>query len=92
MLIKEIQRIVCAACLYDNGVIIVSARHYDTLMCNQLAIMNPSQRANEVQQGFIDQWGNFLDRKEALEVARRQGQIYRELNYNTEELYSEMLY
>lgn len=90
MLIPEIQRIVCAACLYQDGTIVASARHFDELMLKQLKKMH--LLPYEEQQGFIDQWGNFLDRKEAMMVARKQGQIYRELYYETEELYSEMLY
>jgi hypothetical protein len=44
------------------------------------------------EQGFIDQFGNFLTRKEAYIIARNNGQIYRELDNDTNELYSEHLY
>ena len=31
--------------------------------------------SGEWEQGFVDQWGVFMDRKEALEVAIQSGQL-----------------
>lgn len=44
------------------------------------------------QQGFITNKGRFVDRKEALEIAKQNNQIKFDIGYPPEELYSEMLY
>ena len=44
------------------------------------------------EQVFVDQFGAFLTRKEALEIAKENGQIIRDLGYDPGELYSEHLY
>lgn len=46
------------------------------------------------EQGFIDQWGNFMTREEALEVAKAAGQLnrFREFDGPTYMLISEHLY
>lgn len=44
------------------------------------------------EQGFVDQFGTFLTRKEALEIAKENGQIIRDIGYEPDELYSEHLY
>ncbi|HHC1760037.1 TPA: hypothetical protein ACN7E6_005248 [Klebsiella pneumoniae] len=51
------------------------------------------KRESEVQ-GFIDQFGVFMDRKEALQVAREAGQlnIARIKTWPDNELFSEDLY
>ena len=43
------------------------------------------------EEGFIDQHDNFLDRRQAMVIARAAGQIRREL-HESEVLYSENLY
>ncbi len=92
MLISEIQRIVCAAILTTNGVVVCSARHFDECMHKQIAQMGDLGQLHEADQGFIDQWGNYLTREEALAVAKRQNQIRREVGGGDTKLYSEMLY
>lgn len=44
------------------------------------------------EQGFIDNFGKLHSREDALVIARKQNQVYRELDYETDKLYSEMLY
>jgi len=72
-MIPELQRIVCAAIILKSGHIIASARHFDMLMRKQIDRCGLTIRGAE--QGFIDQWGNFLSREEAWIVAERQEQI-----------------
>ena len=43
------------------------------------------------EQGFVDQWGNFMTRKEALLVLQTNGRWIRDEDYS-DELYSENLY
>jgi len=91
----KIQRVVCAACRYD-GVIVVGIRHLDTLMRQTIKAMYPDEDGGAIcrkfsrEQGFVDQFGNFLTRKEALKIATEKDQIYRVTNDN--ELFSENLY
>ena len=73
------QIIVCAACKYGD-VIIAGARHYDGVMNGQLRAFSDDDEIRmmnrgEVIQGFIDQWGEFFDRNEALVIATAAGQI-----------------
>lgn len=69
--------VVCAANMCED-VIVLGARHFDELMHSQIkargaAGWNPMPSA--WKQGFIDQHGVFMDRKEALQVATDAGQI-----------------
>lgn len=96
--------VVCAACKYGD-LIIPGARHWDPIMRALVDEIMPKDAEGRTQarienrlsamenQGFIDQWGNFMSRKEALEVAKANGQYgrYREPQ-NQEIMYSEDLY
>ena len=46
---------------------------------------------NTEEQGFIDQFGKFYNRKDAYIIAKENGQIIRDLG-ETDELFSEHLY
>lgn len=92
------QVIVCAACKHGD-VIICGPRHYDPVMISQLkAFPEDSEvrmmKRGDVIQGFVDQWGTFLDRYQALEVAKQAGQINtrRQKTDPTDCLFSEDLY
>ena len=68
--------VVCAANRYGNT-IFLGARHFDEVMRMSMEFFDiPKLRAavGEVQ-GFIDQWGVFMDRKEAFHVALAAGQV-----------------
>lgn len=87
--------IVAAACKYGD-VIITGARHYDRVMHGQLKAFPKDHEVRmmnrgEVIQGFIDNQGTFLNREEALVVAKAANQIRfkHEPDY---ELFSEDLY
>ena len=89
---KPQQVVVCAANRLPNGVILCGARHWDGVMHKQADAMEINGFANE-DQGFIDQFGDFLTRKEALKIVLENGQPFNaERNGSKDELYSEGLY
>jgi hypothetical protein len=95
--------IVCAACKYtdvllDDGTLIEStiitgARHMDSIMQNQLRNM-PIAHKKISEQGFIDQWGNFLTREEAMAIVIKNNQKFdiERNGHNNKKLFSEGLY
>lgn len=86
---------VCAA-IKCNKTIVTSARHFDELMHKQLkaADLDWVEERWGWEQGFIDQWGRFYNRTEAMAAVKRSNQPFnKERNGNqTDELYSEGLY
>jgi len=84
------QRVVCAALRNGHGFIVTGARHFDAGMQKILACLGRNEGVWE--QGFIDQYGAFLTRREARMVAFAANQIIRRVGGDTEELYSENLY
>lgn len=106
---KALQRIVCAALrieeLDDCGIkaIVIGPRHYDSVMQRAMdtyvwATAEPHykelrRRWATAEQGFIDQWGNFLTRTEAWLIAFTAGQILRFVgNQNPKELMAQELF
>lgn len=94
---KPATRIVCAATIVivnEKEILLVGARHFDSQMRNQMA--NLGIRAGEWskgESGFIDQFGYFHDRKEALKIVLENGQPFDpERNGSDDELFSEGLY
>ena len=65
---KPQQYIVCAACKI-NEIIFCSARHFDTIMRAQIKAAGYLPRAH-VEQGFIDQFGEFLSREDAMAIVK----------------------
>lgn len=85
-------RVVCAAIRDKLGRIIAGARHFDQVMIAQIRRTTPDQDAfRTAEQGFIDQFGNFLTREEAMVLATKWGQIIRD-DEGRQSLYSENLY
>lgn len=84
------RRIVCAANKWDDGTIIIGVRHWDKFMHKQADAYGISSKKHE--QGFIDQYGVFMTREEALELALKNGQRIRRCGGDSKELYSENLY
>lgn len=87
------RRVVCAANKdpYEH-VIIVGARHWDALMHIQASVY---PLCDFSKQGFIDQHGVFMNRREAWKVAEAAGQIIRRVGGDDADggtLYSENLY
>ena len=66
--------IVCAA-IRKRGNVICGARHFDQIM--RCCLNATGETSVGWEQGFVDQWGVFLDRKEAWSVADAAGQIRR---------------
>lgn len=97
------QRIVCAANQHKDGAVIIGIRHFDEVMRSTIdsrTYENPDESWDGCDQGFVDQFGNFLSREEAWVIAVKAKQIYRLVGGQTEEsksetnvkLYSENLY
>ena len=104
--IGGIQRVVvCAANRYKDTtgywnhvpIIVLGARHFDNRMQEQIRalslagyILSPARW----EQGFVDQYGVFMNRHEALEVATKAGQINTRRTKTTpyDRLFSEDLY
>lgn len=89
--------IVCAANFYrEEGTLVLGARHFDMIMHNIIddlpANVLPSKHS-EWEQGFVDQYGNFLSREAAFVIATRNGQIKKKSgNPDSKQLFSEDLY
>lgn len=83
-------RIVCAAIRNSNGLIICGPRHFDRIMHAQ--IKNSEDDWGKADQGFVDQFGNYLTREEAWIIAEKNNQIIRRVGGDGVRLYSENLY
>lgn len=71
--------IVCAAIFFD-GLVIAGARHHDMVMNKVIERLGGHKAVYEACktrpiQGFIDQFGRFYTREEAMLVARENDQI-----------------
>ncbi len=92
--------IVCAACksITYHEIILVGPRHFDTVMLAQLDTLKIAYEHMDDQwnweQGFIDQWGRFYNRIDAMAVVRNNNQPFnRERNGGSlDELFSGGLY
>lgn len=91
------ERIICAACRF-GGLIILGKRHYDAMMIEQIQFIKNAEFDVEKftwEQGFINQYGDFLTRQEAWKVAVAADHITRRVGEDTADggtLYSENLY
>lgn len=88
------QIIVCAAIRHkETQLIICGPRHYDSTM---RALMTATGGIKEhwkgnCDQGFIDQFGQFINREDAWKIAEQQNQIRCQVS-SPGTLYSENLY
>jgi hypothetical protein len=87
----QVQRTVVCAAIRVRDIILCGARHWDGIMRAQAKAMGISGSDNDQEQGFIDQYGQFMDRKEARIVALASGQKLRNPNIG-KQLFSEDLY
>lgn len=85
------QFVVCAAMRNDNGVIICSPRHFDSIACMQVR-ENEWDLWRKAEQGFVDQYGTFLTREEAWAIANKNNQVTRRVGGDEGRLFSENLY
>lgn len=92
----HLELIVCAANKFEvNGkeLVIPAVRHYSPDMHRILNTLEDlGSNPVELSQGFITNFGRFVDRKEALEIANANNQVRFSIGYEPDELYSEMLY
>lgn len=95
------QVIVCAANRNQFGEIVLGARHFDVRMHAAINVLRQLDAANKIapvayiwEQGFINQFGEFLDRKDAMIVATAANQVNKHDDRCPvgTELYSENLY
>jgi hypothetical protein len=94
-MMKPQPRIVCAAIRSESGKIILGIRHYSQDMHDQLAHRNDAPEFwhhHDQDQGFVDQWGNYLTREQAYVIAEQAGQIIKPECCSNNRLYSEALY
>jgi hypothetical protein len=98
---KVKRRIVCAAIRAKaDFVLALGARHFDLSMKKHIKQIDASFITGVDEddfrfgdQGFIDQFGVFVDRKEAWIIAKEAEQIIKRVGGNeSSELYSENLY
>ena len=85
-------RLVAAANRLATGLIVVGVRHHCPIMNAQIKASGHGHSGCE--QGFIDNRGNFLSRREAMvlyEEGRQKG-WYREKTFPANKLFSEDLY
>lgn len=97
--------VVCAAIRNKQGKVVCGARHYDSVM-RQIFIRKPNWFERVIlrktfvkdkawyscEQGFIDQFGVYMDRQEAYQVAMDAGQVKYGPEHSKGTLYSEDLY
>lgn len=89
------RRIVCAANLYNDKVLILGVRHCDAVMTAIVVALMADKVITDPHdhvQGFVDNKGVFLTREEAWDVAVEAGQIIRRCGGDEGRLYSENLY
>ena len=75
------QRRIAQAAFNYNGYIVTGTRHGCPIMRMQMDMIEGLDEwcsFDKMVQGFTDQYGNFLTRKEAYPIAKAAGQIIRE--------------
>lgn len=93
------RRVVCAAIRASDGELLLGIRHYSPDMHKQIDSRFDGRKFEDrldEDQGFVDQWGKWMSRYEAYQVAQESGQIvFPEACGNGidgQKLYSEGLY
>lgn len=85
------RKVVASACRSPDGeVMLVGARHFSPTMRAQMKAMGVD-KAHDWEQGFIDQWDQFISREEAMDIVLTNDQPLRE-PVRGDKLYSENLY
>lgn len=93
------RRVVCAAIRAADGDVLLGIRHYSRDMHAQIDARKDGAKFKhrlDEDQGFVDQFGVYMSREEAYQVADEQGQIWDwracGQGLNGRKLYSEGLY
>ncbi len=82
--------IVCAALRTEEGHIVPSVRHFDSITHNLAKHLD--FKLTTAEQGFITSKYRFVTREEALEIAKENQQIVNHVGGSDIRLYSECLY
>ena len=92
--IKKPQQIIVGAAVKLNDTMICGARHFDKVMNAQIARLPLKLKWSLAEQGFINQFGEFIARDKAMDIVKKNGQPFDiERNGGSDkELYSEGLY
>ena len=72
------RRVVCAAIRAADGDVLLGIRHYSADMHAQIHARRDGEkfkRRHDQDQGFVDQWGKYMTREEAYQVALDSGQV-----------------
>jgi hypothetical protein len=67
------RRVVCAAIRASDGELLLGIRHYSPDMHKQIEMRADGDKfknKRDEDQGFVDQWGKWMSRREAYKVAR----------------------
>jgi hypothetical protein len=83
--------VVCAA-LRQGYRIICGPRHFDPVMRQQILASEGTGFWRGSEQGFVNTWGEFLTREEALIVALVNEQRVKRCGGDDDKLFSENLY
>ena len=86
------RRVVCSALLNKDGRIVLGPRHFDETMMKQIKDRPGANSWRDADQGFIDQFGVYLTREEAWEIAIAENQVLRRVGGDNPSLFSENLY
>lgn len=93
------RRVVCAAIRAADGSLLLGIRHYSRDMHAQIEARRDGEKfvyRHDEDQGFVDQYGVWMGREEAYQVAKAAGQlVHPELcgsALDGPKLYSEGLY
>ena len=92
---QPVRRVVCAALRAADGTLLLGVRHYSADMHAQLERRDDRKRFCDLSgdnQGFVDQHGVYMTRREAYDVAMLAGQIVNHSACERGRLYSEGLY
>ena len=86
------RRVVCAAIRQSDAVICAPRHNHCNLILSTLIRNNgASVSADGWEQGFVDQYNTFMNRKEALQVASACNQLIRK-THPADRLFSEDIY
>lgn len=75
---RTVRRVVCAAVRAEDGEVMLGVRHYSRDMHRQIECRidgNKFMWRHNADQGFVDQYGIFMSREEAYQVAQNAGQL-----------------
>lgn len=92
---RRVRRVVCAALRAEDGEVLIGIRHYSSDMHAQIDARPDGYKfchRSGDDQGFVDQRGEYLTRRQAWNVAEAAGQVRRQGFDGEGELFSEDLY